>query len=70
MIAEQLHVVPVENTGGGTSDARFIAPLGAEVIEFGPINASIHKVNEHVLVADLERLPHLYAQMALKILAR
>jgi succinyl-diaminopimelate desuccinylase len=70
VIAEQLHVVPVENTGGGTSDARFIAPLGAEVIEFGPINASIHKVNEHVLVADLERLPHLYAQMALKILAR
>lgn len=68
VIAEHLQVIPVENTGGGTSDARFIAPLGAEVIEFGPINASIHKVNEHVLVADLERLPKLYAEMAIKLL--
>lgn len=59
---------PIENTGGGTSDARFIAPLGAEVIEFGPINASIHKINEHVLVADLERLPMLYAEMIKKLL--
>ena len=59
---------PVENTGGGTSDARFIAPLGAEVIEFGPINASIHKINEHVMVADLERLPMLYAEMIKKLL--
>jgi succinyl-diaminopimelate desuccinylase len=68
VIAEQLNLIPLENTGGGTSDARFIAPLGAEVIEFGPINASIHKVNEHVLVADLERLPMLYVQMAKKLL--
>lgn len=70
VIAEHLNVIPVENTGGGTSDARFIAPLGAEVIEFGPINASIHKVNEHILVADLERLPNLYAQMAIKLLVQ
>lgn len=68
VIAEQLDLTPVENTGGGTSDARFIAPLGAEVIEFGPINASIHKVNEHILLADLERLPMLYAEMAKKLL--
>lgn len=68
VIAEQLHLIPLENTGGGTSDARFIAPLGAEVIEFGPINASIHQVNERVLVADLERLPMLYAEMAKKLL--
>lgn len=67
-IAEQCGLTPVENTGGGTSDARFIAPLGAEVIEFGPINASIHKVDEHVAVADLERLPALYAAMAEKLL--
>ncbi len=68
VIAEQLHLMPLENTGGGTSDARFIAPLGAEVIEFGPINASIHQINERVLVADLERLPMLYAEMAKKLL--
>ena len=68
VIAEQCGLTPVENTGGGTSDARFIAPLGAEVIEFGPINASIHKVDEHVSVADLERLPGLYRAMAEKLL--
>jgi succinyl-diaminopimelate desuccinylase len=51
---------PEESTGGGTSDARFIAPLGAQCIEIGPVNASIHKVDEHVSVADLERLPELY----------
>jgi succinyl-diaminopimelate desuccinylase len=68
VIAEHCGLKPVENTGGGTSDARFIAPLGAEVIEFGPINASIHKINEHVRVADLERLPMLYAAMARKLL--
>ena len=70
VIAEHLQVIPVENTGGGTSDARFIAPLGAEVIEFGPINATIHKVNENICVADLERLPNLYAQMAIKLLVQ
>ena len=68
VIAEHCGLTPVENTGGGTSDARFIAPLGAEVIEFGPINASIHKIDEHVSVADLERLPMLYAAMARKLL--
>ena len=51
---------PEESTGGGTSDARFIAPLGAQCIEVGPVNASIHKVDEHVRVADLQRLPDLY----------
>src|SRR5690606_34255915 len=44
---------PEESTGGGTSDARFIAPLGAQCIEIGPVNASIHKVDENVRVADL-----------------
>ena len=47
-------------TGGGTSDARFIAPWGAEVVEIGPINDSIHKLNEHVKVADLDRLSTIY----------
>ncbi|MCW4453301.1 succinyl-diaminopimelate desuccinylase [Flavobacterium sp. MXW15] len=51
---------PEESTGGGTSDARFIAPLGAQCIEVGPVNASIHQVDENVRVADLEALPGLY----------
>ena len=51
---------PEESTGGGTSDARFIAPLGAHCIEVGPVNASIHKVDENVAVGDLEALPGLY----------
>jgi succinyl-diaminopimelate desuccinylase len=53
-------VEPGPSTGGGTSDGRFIAPLGAEVVELGPVNATIHKVDECVAVDDLERLPALY----------
>jgi succinyl-diaminopimelate desuccinylase len=60
---------PEESTGGGTSDARFIAPLGTQCIEIGPVNASIHKVDEHVAVADLERLPDLYLELIEKVLA-
>lgn len=60
---------PEESTGGGTSDARFIAPLGAHCIEIGPVNASIHKVDEHVAVADLEALPGLYLALIEKLLA-
>ncbi|KAB8192938.1 succinyl-diaminopimelate desuccinylase [Lysobacter maris] len=59
---------PEESTGGGTSDARFIAPLGAHCIEVGPVNASIHKVDEHVSVADLEALPELYLAMLERLL--
>ena len=60
--------VPEESTGGGTSDARFIAPLGAQCIEVGPVNASIHKVDEHVRVADLEALPELYLALLERLL--
>jgi succinyl-diaminopimelate desuccinylase len=52
---------PREDTGGGTSDGRFVAPLGAEVVELGPRNASIHKVDEHVRLADLDALARIYA---------
>ena len=62
--------VPEESTGGGTSDARFIAPLGAECIEIGPVNASIHQVDEHVRVADLEALPGLYRRLMERLLLR
>lgn len=59
---------PEESTGGGTSDARFIAPLGAQCVEIGPVNASIHKVDEHVTVADLEALPDLYQALIERLL--
>lgn len=48
------------STSGGTSDGRFIAPTGAQLVELGPINATIHKVNECVKVADLEKLVDMY----------
>lgn len=51
---------PALSTGGGTSDGRFIAATGAEVIEVGPCNASIHQINEHVRVADLDGLTDIY----------
>jgi succinyl-diaminopimelate desuccinylase len=59
---------PEESTGGGTSDARFIAPLGAQCIEVGPVNATIHQVDECVRVADLEKLPELYRQLIERLL--
>ena len=61
-------VIPEESTGGGTSDARFVAPLGADCIEVGPVNASIHKVDENVRVTDLEALPALYLQLIEQLL--
>jgi succinyl-diaminopimelate desuccinylase len=62
-------VEPEQSTGGGTSDGRFIAPLGAEVVELGPVNASIHKVDECVAVEDLEKLPEVYRTLAERMLA-
>jgi succinyl-diaminopimelate desuccinylase len=59
---------PEQSTGGGTSDGRFIAPLGAEVVELGPVNATIHKVDECVAVDDLERLPGLYRAVCERLL--
>ena len=57
------------STAGGTSDGRFIAPLGAEVVELGPINASIHQVNEQVFAYDLERLSRIYLGILRKLLS-
>lgn len=51
------------STAGGTSDGRFIAPTGAQVVELGPLNATIHQVNEHVLAADLDTLSALYKRI-------
>ncbi|VAX07361.1 N-succinyl-L,L-diaminopimelate desuccinylase [hydrothermal vent metagenome] len=48
------------STAGGTSDGRFIAPTGAQVVELGPLNATIHQLNEHVSIADLNQLSDIY----------
>jgi len=58
------------STSGGTSDGRFIAPTGAEVIEVGPCNATIHQVNESVSCQDLEGLVEIYYQTLINVLAK
>ena len=59
-VHELLEVTPKLSTGGGTSDGRFVAPMGAQVIELGVINETIHKVNECVRVDDIDRLHQIY----------
>ncbi|OMH39070.1 succinyl-diaminopimelate desuccinylase [Motiliproteus sp. MSK22-1] len=56
------------STAGGTSDGRFIAPTGAQVVELGPCNATIHKVNEHVKAKDLDILSELYENIMARLL--
>ncbi|WP_202845252.1 succinyl-diaminopimelate desuccinylase [Luteimonas saliphila] len=68
VLASFAGAAPEESTGGGTSDARFIAPLGTQCIEVGPVNASIHQVDEHVRVADLDALPALYGALIERLL--
>ncbi|MDN3518372.1 succinyl-diaminopimelate desuccinylase [Aquisalimonas lutea] len=51
------------STGGGTSDGRFIAPTGAQVLELGPLNATIHQIDENVPVADLDTLSRIYERI-------
>jgi succinyl-diaminopimelate desuccinylase len=67
-IKEELEEDPKLSTGGGTSDGRFIAPLGIELVEIGPINANIHKVNESIAVADIDRLCDLYCNILKRML--
>jgi succinyl-diaminopimelate desuccinylase len=57
------------STSGGTSDGRFIAPTGAQVLELGPINASIHQVNEHIDVAQLDELHAIYQAVLNELLS-
>ena len=61
------NIVVELSTGGGTSDGRFIAPTGCEVVELGLCNASIHKVNESTPIDDLETLKNLYLAILEKI---
>jgi succinyl-diaminopimelate desuccinylase len=62
-------ITPVLSTTGGTSDGRFIAKICPQVVEFGPLNASIHKVNEHVAVSSIEPLKDIYRSTLERLLA-
>lgn len=68
-VDEVNHQKPELLTTGGTSDGRFIAQMGTQVIELGPVNATIHKVNECVKIADLEKLTDMYQKVLEKALA-
>ena len=68
-VSEVTGVAPRLSTGGGTSDGRFIAALGAQVVELGVVNASIHKVNESVRVSDIETLHRMYVGVLKQLLA-
>lgn len=59
---------PELSTGGGTSDGRFISPAGADVVEFGPVNASIHKIDEHVRIDDVITLSAVYYRIMERLL--
>ena len=68
-IQEVAGIKPKISTGGGTSDGRFIAPLGAQVVELGVVNATIHKVNEAVRVEDIDTLHQIYFNVLRNLLA-
>lgn len=68
-ITQELGIQPELNTGGGTSDGRFIAPLGTETLELGLLNESIHKVDENTSIDDLEALSRVYKRILDYILA-
>jgi len=67
-VREETGLVPELSTSGGTSDGRFIAPYGIDVVELGPLNATIHKVDECVAIEDLERLERIYFRIAERLL--
>ncbi|GAL19841.1 N-succinyl-L,L-diaminopimelate desuccinylase [Vibrio maritimus] len=69
-VEEVNHIRPELLTTGGTSDGRFIARMGAQVVELGPVNATIHKVNECVNVADLEKLTDMYENTLVNLFAQ
>lgn len=72
-VAAAVHEVtgttPRPDTGGGTSDGRFVAQTGAEVVELGPINATIHQIDERVRIADLEALVSIHERILARLLA-
>ena len=67
-IKETKDITPELSTSGGTSDGRFIAQEGTQVVELGPVNATIHQINESILVKDLEDLSSIYTKVLTRIL--
>ncbi len=67
-IKEETSINAKLSTSGGTSDGRFVAPYGVDVVEIGPINKTIHKVNEYIEIADISKLENIYYNISKKIL--
>jgi succinyl-diaminopimelate desuccinylase len=67
-VQKETGVVPELSTGGGTSDGRFIAPSGTHVVEFGAVNATIHKPNEQIPVADVAVMRRVYRDILGRLL--
>ena len=68
-IKDVTKITPDVSTTGGTSDGRFISKICDQVIEFGPINASIHKIDEHVAIKDVEKLKEIYKLTLVNLLS-
>lgn len=68
-LRDELGIETRPDTGGGTSDGRFFGPDGIETVELGPVNRTIHRIDESIAMADLERLPGLYAAIIGRLLA-
>lgn len=69
-VAQVTGVTPALSTSGGTSDGRFLAGVSREVVEFGPLSASIHGIDEHVLIADIGPLSEVYERTLAMLLPR
>jgi succinyl-diaminopimelate desuccinylase len=67
-VQAQFGYLPELSTSGGTSDGRFIANICSELVELGPLNASIHKLNEHIPIADLDALSRIYCDILRRLL--
>ncbi len=67
-VRDETGIDPELSTGGGTSDGRFISRSGTDVVELGPVNASIHKTNEHVIIDDVSRLTRIYKGIMQRLL--
>jgi len=66
-VTEETGVTPQRSTTGGTSDGRFVSPAGAQVVEFGPCNITIHKFNERIKIADIDKLAMVYESVLNKM---
>lgn len=66
-VEEVIGIKPALSTAGGTSDGRFISPTGAQVVELGPCNATIHKIDERIRISDIELLAKTYAKVLVNL---